>query len=358
MKINSWCKKLSATLVAGGLFMPCAAHAAGLGVNLVVNGDFENVNLNITGIYGGPLVLNWTGPNLFAYSHNGSSSSAGVVPDYADGPDPPSAGNWYFTSNDTGLTNPTDVHDPGVYYQDIDVSTGATAAAIANGTAAMRLMGYMSSYFNDPDFGNVRAEFRDSANQPIGALTISDDDVGPNNVWNLIRSPTIPVALNTASIRVSLWGTAGNLGADGYIDNISLVVSQFADFDGDGDIDIADYLVVVTNLHTNVTALTTTQTFLLGDLTADLRIDGRDFASFRTAFDEANGAGAFVAMLQTVPEPSTGLLAAMGSVLAILRWNRWRPASNGRRRTFCRARSGGRGPPTAFGSKSARQRRI
>ena len=36
-------------------------------------------------------MLNWTGVNGFAYSHNGSSGAAGVVPDYADGADPPGA---------------------------------------------------------------------------------------------------------------------------------------------------------------------------------------------------------------------------------------------------------------------------
>ena len=82
-------------------------------------------------------------------------------------------------------------------------------------------------------------------------------------------------------------------------------IPRVGDLDGDADIDVADYLTLSTNLFTNVSALTTDQSYPLGDLTADLRVDGKDFADFRTAYDEANGAGMFVAMLQFVPEPST-----------------------------------------------------
>jgi len=202
------------------------ANAAGLGVNLVTNGNFENVNLNITGAYHGPLVLNWTGPNLFAYSHDGSASSTGVVPDYADGANPPGAGHWYFTPNNTGVNDPTDVHDPGLYYQDIDVSTGPTATAIANGSATFALSAYMSSYLNDPDYGNVLAEFRNAANSPIGSALIDDSaDVGPNNVWNL-TSANGAVPVGTASVRLSLYGTSGiaGRGADGYTDNVEFII--------------------------------------------------------------------------------------------------------------------------------------
>jgi hypothetical protein len=228
MKVYNWCRKLSATLVAGGsLLIPMTASAANLGQNLVVNGDFENVDVNTLGAaYNSPKILTWTGANLFAYSHDGSTTSGGVVPDYADGTDPPGAGHWYFSSNNTGVSNPTDVHDPGVYFQDIDVSAGATGASIAAGTARYSLQAYMSSYLTQADYGNVRAEFRNSGGTALGSATISDQgDAGPDNVWNLTSaSGAIPVG--TATVRMSLWGFAATGGADGYIDNVSFVVTN------------------------------------------------------------------------------------------------------------------------------------
>jgi hypothetical protein len=91
------------------------------------------------------------------------------------------------------------------------------------------------------------------------------------------------------------------------------------DFDDDGDVDLADYLNLSTNLLTDVSALTPEQAYLLGDFNTDLKIDGHDFVAFRTAYDNANGLGAFVAMLAAVPEPSAGALAALACGAPLLR---------------------------------------
>src|SRR5687767_13272718 len=91
---------LAAISTGGLLALAGGVPAAPLGTNLVVNGDFETVNIQSTGAYNGPQILNWSGLAAFAYSHDGSSSSAGVVPNYADPPSGlPSGGHWYFTSN-------------------------------------------------------------------------------------------------------------------------------------------------------------------------------------------------------------------------------------------------------------------
>ena len=217
MKVTNWRRKLAATLVAGGLMSPTAANAANLNTNLVINGTFENVDLNTFGEYAGPLVLNWSGPNLFAYSHDGSTSAGSgqpnpndppnnfpdVVPDYAEGDDPPNAGHWYFTPNNTGFAEFTDVHDPGVYYQDIDVSTGPTATAIADGKGRANLAAYMSSYLNDTDVcicaGGIQGQCR---REPRASPKSTDSDPGPENVWNLNNgSGAIPTG--TSTLRVS-----------------------------------------------------------------------------------------------------------------------------------------------------------
>jgi hypothetical protein len=146
------------------------------------------------------------------------------VPDYADGADPPSPGHWYFTSNNGG-PGLNDVHDPDTFFQDIDVSTGGTAAAIANGSATFALEAYMSSYLNDTDVGHARADFRNGGGTSLGMAQIDDSDPGPNNVWNLNFTNGL-VPAGTATVRISLWGTrtAGGAGADGYMDNVSFII--------------------------------------------------------------------------------------------------------------------------------------
>jgi hypothetical protein len=203
--------------------MAAGATAAPLNTNLVLNGDFENVNLESTGAYNGPQILDWTGMSAFAYSHDGSSSSTGVVPNYADGAQPPGAGHWYFTSNNAG---PTDINAPARFFQDIDVSAGPTAAAIASGTAGYDLSAFMSSYLNDTDIGHAHIDFLDAVGGSLGTAQLSDPDFGPNNVWNL-NSLSGLVPVGTATMTLSLFGTrtAGGAGPDGYIDNVALTIT-------------------------------------------------------------------------------------------------------------------------------------
>ena len=215
------------TVISGGglLAMAGSSAAAPLGTNLVVNGGFENVNLQSTGAYNGPPILDWLGAGAFAYSHDGSASSGGVVPNYADGAPPPGAGHWYFTSNN-GPGPLNDINAKGQFFQNINVSTGPSAAAIATGTAQYNLSAFMSSYLNDADFGNVHIEFFNASNASLGTASIFDADFGPNNIWNQTSlSGLIPIG--TANVRLSLFGTvtAGTGGADGYIDNVVFSVN-------------------------------------------------------------------------------------------------------------------------------------
>jgi hypothetical protein len=218
MKVTNWRRKLMESLVAGGLLVPTAVQAADLNTNLVANPGFESVDMAVTGDYNAPAVQVWLGGPGFAYSHNPTVTT---IPDYADGDDPPNAGSWYFTSNNNPGSTTGDWRAPDLVYQDIDVSAGSTGSQIAIGEAAYRLSAFMSSYLNDNDAGNVQIDFKNAGGTAIGSAIISDPDFGPNNVWSL--SSTIGLMpVGVASIRVSLFGTPRNGGADGYIDNVDV----------------------------------------------------------------------------------------------------------------------------------------
>jgi hypothetical protein len=223
MKVTNWRRKLAASLVGCGLISPTAALAANLDSPLVLNGTFESVDLGVTGDYGAPKVLQWSGTG-FAYSHQPGVTG---IPDYADGADPPGAGSWYFTTNNQPEAATGDIRTPDVVFQDIDVSTGATGTQIASGEAAVRLSAFFSSYLNDNDFGNVHVQFRNAGGSTLGTAQVSDLDPGPNNVWSLSSGAGV-IPVGTTSLRVSLFGTVVNGGTDGYIDNVDVQVTNAA----------------------------------------------------------------------------------------------------------------------------------
>jgi hypothetical protein len=230
MKVTDLRRKLIAALVAGGTLAPSAVYAANLDENLVVNADFESVDLNTSVVINAnpptppPRVAskinNWdAGTKIgYAYSHTGVLDSQGrVLFDYANGGPLASGGNYYFSSNAT----PTDVTGPGQVMQVVDVSTGPTATLIATGTAAYKVGAFFSSYLTNNDFGNVHLDFRNSSNVSLGtAVAPGDLDV---TTWTQdFRGGLIPVG--TTSVRVSVFGTAFSGGPDGYIDNVDFRV--------------------------------------------------------------------------------------------------------------------------------------
>jgi hypothetical protein len=226
MKVTDLRRGLLAALAAGGMIAPSATYAANLNTDLVVNGGFETVDPATTGAYNSPRISNWLGQAGFAYSHDGSSSNAGVVPNYANGAIPPNTGHWYFTSN----VGTPDIANPGQFYQDINVAGGDTGNTIGLGFAGFNLSAFMSTYFNpgrgntDSDTGSIHLDFRSSSGVSLGTNFMNDSDRGTANVWNEnTKTGIIPVG--TATIRLSAYGIASNGGPDGYIDNVALSIS-------------------------------------------------------------------------------------------------------------------------------------
>lgn len=467
MKVTNLKRKLIAALIAAGTLVPVGAFAANFNQNLVVNGDFENVDINTTNVLHSPLVLNWNSViGGYAYSHDGSSSSAGVVPNFANGSPPPNSGHWYLTTNRPGAANLDRIDTPGEFYQDIDVSSVDNVAFINAGAVQIPMSAYMSTYANDADYGNVQALFLSKTGAVLGSAVMSDSDVtpksggvvtGPVNVWSPNSlNPFVPAG--TTKIRLSIYGTKEpgiSAGADGYVDNVTLQVqlntpelailvnrangnitlknltsgsinlasysitsafegmsttswlpiadnydkdnpganqvdaahswtkltaagahtdlseadlqtglgatiasnqtinlgngdwiqnphedlvfkyiangvihtgyvgytgnndSPFAagDFNLDGVINAADWVILRTNQLSNLSSLSLAQAYRLGDLNGDKISDHADFVAFKSAYDAVNGAGSFVAMVASIPEPTTSILVlAAGSI--------------------------------------------
>jgi hypothetical protein len=452
MKVTDPWKRLLAAVAAGGMYVSGAAHAANLNTNLVVNPGFENVVFGPTGAYGAPQILDWTAGTLqgFAYSHDLS----GGVPDYANGGPLAGGGSFYFSAN--AAPGNVNINAAGQVSQDVDVSAGPSGTLIATGNAAYKISGFFSSYLAQGDFGSLYVDFRNSSNVSLGNAVVSDNDT---STWSQnFRGGAIPVG--TATVRVSVFGTAFSGGPDGYIDNVDFqvtneiiqptlgitvnrdtggltlfnqtggavniksysITSAFealdpanwlsiadnydagspgpnqvdaahnwseltdptangdlseadlqsadgaalahtrtvnlgtsaawirnptedlvfqyisgsqivqglvlytghggvpfvtGDLNTDGAINTADWTIFRTNQQTNLTSKSLAEAYRLGDLTGDRLNDHADFVLFKTAYDAANGTGAFVAMLAAVPEPSSVLLVLTAGLFSL-----------------------------------------
>jgi hypothetical protein len=93
-----------------------------------------------------------------------------------------------------------------------------------------------------------------------------------------------------------------------------LVSFEPADFNRDGKVDHADFVVYMANMHTSLSGLSPDEARSHGDLNGDGLNDYNDLLLFKAAYDATNGAGSFVASIQ-VPEgaASAGLwISAFG----------------------------------------------
>ena len=161
----------------------------------------------------------------------------------------------------------------------------------------------------------VRIEWRDSISD-TAVISINSTPI-PTSLYTLFTFPAVsPVGADSARVFYSIqtFGPEPTDTGTVFVDDASFTVGPPipGDFDFDDDVDVTDYLIFSTHHFVDVTGLTTEQSYASGDMTLDLKIDGHDFVAFRTAYDDANGLGAFVAMLTAVPEPSSGMLALVG----------------------------------------------
>lgn len=99
--------------------------------------------------------------------------------------------------------------------------------------------------------------------------------------------------------------------------DVAVSFEILGDLNTDSLIDQTDFHILATNLHADVSDLTVEQSFALGDLDGDLRIDFDDYLAFGLFYDQANGQGAFAALTRAVPEPAS---LALATLLGVVLW--------------------------------------
>jgi hypothetical protein len=207
MKVTNWRRKLAATLVAGGLLAPSALHAANLDTNLVVDPGFEDVDTNVTCCAMAVQLNSWADGAIrgFAYNYAQGYDAGGPL---AGG------GDYYFLPN----TDAGEVLTPGQVSQNISVSSGATAAQIASGEAAVVLSGSFTSYTGYNVHGSLHVEFLNAGGTSLGSTVLTSQVPNP---WHEERGAGF-VPVGTATLRASVF-------ADdrlAYIDNVDVRVTS------------------------------------------------------------------------------------------------------------------------------------
>jgi hypothetical protein len=144
-----------------------------------------------------------------------------------------------------------------------------------------------------------------------GGLTINQPVVlslPAGNTW--IKSPfeDVHMTLNfsggvTRTVNVNFVGNSGFKWSVG-------------DFNFDNLLTGADWLEFIANSETNLAGLSRVEAYRKGDLNGDGLNNIADFIAFETAYDAANGGGAFAVMVASIPEPASAILFG-GGLLAL-----------------------------------------
>lgn len=170
----------------------------------------------------------------------------------------------------------------------------------------------------------------------------SGGSVDPNNVWNELSRSSSNLAESTAGSATIAGNASINYGpawrkspyedvvatatlGDGttlalpiaYVGNGGAPF-HIADLNFDGQITSADWAPYRAGYGQELTGLSQAQAYAMGDLNGDGVNNVVDFGVFKTAYDAANGAGAFAAMI-AAPEPAGCALLAVGGAWLVRR---------------------------------------
>lgn len=197
-----------------------------------------------------------------------------------------------------------------VMTQRIDISSLESTDGLG-----FEMSAFLGGWENDNDRAEFTTRFLDAAGAEISHATITGLDAagrsGQTGLFHQTLSGAMPANVDSIEFLLS---TDGN---DAYADNLSFIVTDTisitGDFDSDGDIDAADWLLFAVGLGANSPGST--------DLTGDGVSNFADFQRFKELFENFNGAGSFETLRGVVPEPSTMPLLVLGITILNTRRN-------------------------------------
>jgi hypothetical protein len=141
-----------------------------------------------------------------------------------------------------------------------------------------------------------------------GATLANGQTINLGNAWRRSRLEDVTVDIELFSGAVATGGVA-----------YSGTPLHRSDLNVDGSVTAADWNLFIPNLLANLSSMSDYQQALAGDLDGDGDNDVDDFSLFKSDFDQFNGVGAFTAMLQGIPEPSSALMVTLAGLALGLR---------------------------------------
>ncbi len=389
MKISNWCKQISLTLVAAGIFMPAVAHAVDIPLG---DPSFEAFQVPTTGPSAG-----------YAYANQYRPTSAWIsrIDDNINGQNfqdgGPHASNWIYnaayaelvTSNfGGGASNPgmismgrraaprtgnqalhgrghfngqeiAAVFEAGKQYTFSIYAQGDSNAEIF--TAGWQSRVYLFLYDATIPFRNpaVPANLAYEDPNAFFALTYDpslhdefsenytyfppdrfapDEPIPPEltmtHPGQFINRPAAATALQSKAAwqQISIsWlvapgapevghpmGVAFRVIDDGAVDDAALTaIGSIGDLNLDGAFTAVDWNMLRSHQLEDLSGMSIQEKYLAGDLNGDGFNNHPDFVLFKNAFDQNNGPGSFVAMLNSVPEPSVAILASTAALFVV-----------------------------------------
>lgn len=94
------------------------------------------------------------------------------------------------------------------------------------------------------------------------------------------------------------------------------------DFNQSNTLDAADWLLLKSSFGSDLSALSLTDGYAIGDVNLDGEVDRLDFRLFKSIYENFHGSDSFEALLNGVPEPTSAILLLLGGCGCLLRRQR------------------------------------